>query len=95
MANFPTLRYMLKTVFSTEVGLSESAAIRIYLSAARDGNEVGLLKDELERSFVEPEVSWRELLLNDEYEVIDASSEEEARSFAKRVLWEPLFSAYP
>ena len=90
MTSFPVLAYMLKTVFSVETGLSEDAAIRMYVRSAKNSNEVDLLKNELQAAFSDPAVSWRELLLNDEYEVYDASSEEEAIAFAKRVLWEPL-----
>lgn len=90
MNRFPTLTYMLKTVFTVEAGLSEGAAIRMYVRSAKNSNEVELLKSELQAAFSDPAVSWREMLLNDEYEVYDASSEEEAIAFAKRVLWEPL-----
>lgn len=93
MSDFPQIHRVLKTFFNAEDGLSEDAAIRMYqrataLSANRDAME-----SELSRAFKDGYVSWKKLLLNDDYEVFDASSEDEAREYARRILWAPIFES--
>ena len=81
---------MLKTVFNVDNGLSEDAAIQIYRRSAESSGNMQELKRELSRAFADEEVSWKRILLNEEYEVLDAETEEEARMYAIRILSEPL-----
>lgn len=84
------IRHMLKTVFNVDSGLSEDAAVRIYRRSAVASGKLGALKEELVLALRDSEFSWKELLLNSDYEVFSAETEDEARSYAVRVLWEPL-----
>lgn len=84
---------MLSTVFSSEFGLSEDAGIRIYKRSAKTGGMESALRKELAEALESKDVSWMHLLCNDDYVVFEPSSEEEARAFARRVLWDPLVKA--
>jgi|JPYU01.1.fsa_nt_gi hypothetical protein len=90
MNRFENVVHMLRTVFNVDSGLSEDAAIKIYRRAAQSSGKLESLREELRQGFGDPEVSWRRLLSNEDYEVFDAETEDEARSYALRVLWEPL-----
>ncbi len=48
------------------------------------------MKHELSEAFGDGSISWRAMLNNDEYEVLDFETEEEARAYVKRILWDPL-----
>lgn len=90
MNSFENVVHMLKTVFNVDTGLSEDAAIKIYRRTAKSSGKLENLREELVRGLSDPGVSWRTLLSNEGYEVFDAETEEDARSYAVRVLWEPL-----
>lgn len=90
MNTFENVVHMLKTVFNVDSGLSEDAAIRIYRRTAQSSGKLERLKEELDQGLNDPGVSWKTLLLNDDYEVFDAETEDDARAYASRVLWEPL-----
>lgn len=91
MKDFPNIAHMLRTAYNAEDGLSEDASIRLYQRAAAGGDKRAQLEAELRAAFSRTDVSWRELLCNDDYEVADVETEEEARAHARRILWEPLF----
>lgn len=90
MNSFENVVHMLKTVFNVDSGLSEDAAIRIYQRTAQSSGKLGRIREELGQGLNDPGVSWRTLLLNDDYEVFDAETEDEARAYAVKILWEPL-----
>lgn len=91
MNTFPNIKHMLRSVFNAEDGLSEDAAIRIYKRAATTSGNLDALKKELQLAFSDLDVSWQKMLFNDEFEVLDAATENEAREHAKRMLWDPIF----
>jgi len=93
MDSYPNISHMLRTVFNAEDGLSEDVAIRLYQSSSVNSKNHEELKRELQAAFTNPNVSWKKILLNDDYEVFDAQNEEEAREYAKRILWNPIFGA--
>jgi hypothetical protein len=91
MRNFPNITHMLKTVFNAEDGLSEDAAIRIYQRTATSSGNLEALKRELGLAFSDYGLSWKEMLHNDDYEVFDAETENEAREHARKILWVPIY----
>lgn len=91
MTEFPTIIHMLRTAYNAEDGLSEDASLRLYQRAAAFGDNRTILEAELRDAFSRQGLSWRRMLCNDEYEVIDLEAEDEAREHALRILWEPLF----
>lgn len=91
MAEFPTIVHMLRTAYNAEDGLSEDVSIRLYRRAAASGDNRAKLEAELREAFARDGLSWQRMLCNDEYEVVDLETEDQAREHARRILWEPLF----
>ena len=93
VTRFPNITHMLKTVFNVEDGLSEDVAIRIYRRSAESREDFAALKGELREAFSDPSVSWKILLSNEDYEVFDTDNEYDAREYAMRILWVPIFDS--
>lgn len=93
MTDFPTITHMLRTAYNAEDGLSEDASIRLYQRAYAAGDNRAKLVAELREAFSRSDVSWRQMLCNDDFEVVDLETEEEAREHACRILWEPIFGS--
>ena len=91
MSKYSHINYALKTIFNVEAGLSIEAATAMYRRSADKSGYLSELKVELGSAFSDPDMSWKRALLNEAYEVFDAESEEAARSYAKRILWDPVF----
>jgi len=91
MTEFPTIAHMLRTAYNAEDGLSEETSIRLYQRAAATGDNRAKLQTELREALSRDDFSWRHMLFNNEYEVVDLETEEEAREHARKILWEPLF----
>lgn len=89
---YENIRYMLKTIFSADFGFQEEAAKNIYLRGLISSGKLDEMKAELAAAFEDKSVRWREMLLNDDYEVQDFDTEEESIAYVKRVLWDPLNS---
>lgn len=87
---YENIRHMLRTIFVTDFSLPEDAAISIYVSGLKVSGKGETMKHELSEAFGDGSISWRAMLNNDEYEVLDFETEEEARAYVKRVLWDPL-----
>lgn len=88
---YPIIVRMLRTIFNSEDGLSEDVATRMYIRAATTEGCTDALKLELESAFSDANLSWQNVLSNDDYEVYCADSEEDARLYAKKILWLPVF----
>ncbi|MCQ9379745.1 hypothetical protein [Methyloversatilis sp. XJ19-49] len=82
---------MLKTIFNVDSGLSEDAAINVYRRSAQSSGKLEALREELDYALSDPSVSWKALLANSDYEVFDAETEQQAKSYAIRILLEPLY----
>ncbi len=91
LETYPNIIHYLKTLFNSEDGLSEDSSIRIYLRTVKSSGKFEEIKNELKSAFSDERISWKKILLNDLYEVFDAESEEDARAYAKRILWDPIF----
>lgn len=90
MNRYKNIEHMLKTVFNVDNGLSEDAAIRIYRRTAQSSGNAAALCQEIESALADQTFSWRQLLANDDYEVLATGSEEQARAYALSILLEPL-----
>jgi hypothetical protein len=93
MTDYPNIRRVLATVFNCEDGLSLDVAKRLYARSVAASPAGTDLRRELAQAIEDLSVSWRQMLCNESYEVLDADSEEEARAFAIELLWEPLQAA--
>lgn len=87
---YENIRHMLRTIFVTDFSLPEDAAINIYVSGLKVSGKEEVMKHELSETFGDGTISWWAMLNNDEYEVLDFETEEEARAYVKRILWDPL-----
>jgi len=88
MKTYDYLTHVLRVLFNADHGLSERQAISLYLEEASQNREK--IEQELLQAFADGQLSWMKMLRNESYEVLDADSEEEARSYAKRILWDPI-----
>jgi hypothetical protein len=62
-----------------------------HVQAVESSSALQHFHEELRSAFEDPALSWKDMLLNAEYEVFDAQTEDEAREYARRILWAPLF----
>jgi len=88
------LENLLTTVFSGDVGLSESG-IQNALSAIRenpDRREWEGIRAELAELLDRIDVDWISLLDNDRYEVVAIASPVAARQYVLDTIWQPLFA---
>jgi hypothetical protein len=90
MITYPNIIHCLRTLFNAEDGLSEDAAQGLYMRSIESSGRKAALVQELKAALVDQSFSWKSALFNDEYEVFDAASEEEARDYARNLLWEPI-----
>lgn len=90
MIGIDSVVHMLKTVFNVDSGLSEEDAINIYRRSALSSGKLEVLLEELSYALSDPSISWKALLANTDYEVFDAETEQQAKSYAIRILSEPL-----
>ncbi|GLQ98670.1 hypothetical protein [Dyella mobilis] len=90
MTDYPNIRRVLSTVFNCEDGLSLDVVKGLYVRSQVSSANAAEFRRELRDALNDPFVSWKHLLCNNDYEVFDAESEEDARRFAVEVLWEPL-----
>jgi hypothetical protein len=93
MTDYPDIERVLSTFFNCEDGLSLDVAKDLYVRSQKSSPNSAEFRRELLEALNDLSVSWKYLLCNDDYEVIDAESEEDARRFAVEVLWEPLEAA--
>jgi hypothetical protein len=91
MNNFPNIVSNLRTTFDVNTSLSEDVAIRFYKEDNLNSSSFAPLKAELKLAFGDPDVSWQAMLANEEYEVYCAKDEADARAYAKKILWDPIF----
>lgn len=89
---YENIKYILKTIFSADFGFEEEAAINIYLRGLESNGKLDEMKAELAAAIEDKSVCWREMLLNDDYEVHDFDTEEQSIAYVKRMLWDPLNS---
>lgn len=83
----PSLRNVLSSVFSVQTGLSDESAKAMFLRAV---SADPILMKEIVGAFDSEATDWKELLFNDEYEVYEAETSDEARELARELLLDPL-----
>lgn len=85
------LKNILSSVFSVQTGLSNDAAEAMFLRAVAADP---LLIAEIRIAFDQKDTNWRELLFNENYEVYETDTNEDARDFARQLLLKPLANAH-
>ena len=90
MIKYPLISHALRTCFNVEDGLSLDAGIRLYVRNAVSTGRVEEYLKEVDAAMADAAVDWKSVLLNDEYEVYDADTPDEAKQYAQQILQEPL-----
>lgn len=89
MTDYSQIKQALRTLFNVEDGLPEEVSRRMLLRSKSSSEAAASFMSELQAAFADASLSWRSMLLNEDYEVVDAATEEEAREFAHRNLVAP------
>ena len=90
LERYARVAHVLRTVFNAEDGLSPEASRGLYQRMIANSPSFSGFESELKEALSDPAVSWVELLCNEQYEVVDAKSEQEARELASALLLAPL-----
>ena len=90
MERYPRIVKTLRTIFNAEDGLSLDVSKRLYVRYVTDSPALAGFKAELSEALADPTVSWKRMLHNEEYEIHDAATEQEAKAFVSEILWAPL-----
>ncbi|MEO1615998.1 MAG: hypothetical protein AAFV88_09130 [Planctomycetota bacterium] len=83
MSQYPSLENILSSLFSVQTGLEDDDASAAFRRALASSPK---LEAEIRAAFADPSISWTKLLFNDDYEVYEADSEQDARQFASEIL---------
>ncbi|EJZ58760.1 hypothetical protein I1A_003091 [Pseudomonas fluorescens R124] len=82
---------ILRSVFSVDVGLSESDAQRMLKRMLSDPEQRLNIERELVYLYQNDSVSWMLLLDNEEYVVYPADDETDAKGYLTSILWDQVF----
>lgn len=90
MDDYSLIETVLAGTFSSSVGFGEDEAIS-ELRKDIESNPVFRkgIEDELKKAFLDHDLSWRALFL--EHNVCFFENEDEARSYARKILWDIVF----
>ncbi len=91
MNDYPSLRNLLISIFSVDVGLEESDEIAALERVLSDPIQKAEIESELKQLFKDKSISWSELLENEEYVVYPADDEEDAKEYVIENLWNRVF----
>jgi len=83
MKEYPALRNILSSLFSVQTGLDDESARLAFLRAIESDQE---LESEISSALIDAGIRWKEMLFNEEYEVFEAETENEARAYAAEIL---------
>jgi hypothetical protein len=84
------INHVLANYLNANIEYSEDEAISVLRKDLKNSTELSdNLKAELEKAFSDKSFSWKNTF--SEYDVFFARSEEEASSYARKVLWTPVF----
>ncbi len=96
MNQYPNTQEMLHTVFSSDYAFSTDESKCILMQILSGNPQFALdFKNELIQAFSDRQLSWSDMMLNEQYEVAEFDSEHEARQFAICILWDCVFPDRP
>lgn len=91
MKNYPSIRNLLVSIFSVDVGLEECDEIAALDRVLSDDSQREEVENELRQLFKDGTISWSEFLDNDEYVVYPADDEGDAKEYVVENLWNRVF----
>ena len=95
MTKFKTIQNALASMYSIQSDRSWDEGKAAMALSLRNPEWRSRFEAELVSAFSDASTPWSELLFNDDYEVAETDSEDEAREFAASILWEPTFPGRP
>ena len=91
MQNYSSIRNLLESIFSVDVGLDENDALAALGRVLSDKCQREKIERELCELFKDGSVLWMELLDNESYVVYPADDEGDAKAYIVEVLWSRVF----
>ncbi|CCN69729.1 hypothetical protein [Vibrio nigripulchritudo] len=91
MTSYPSIRNLLMSLFSVDVGLETGDDIALFEQVLSDPAQRTEIERELRQLFREPFISWSELVDNDDYVAYPADDEKDAREYVVETLWNRVF----
>lgn len=86
------INHVLSNYLNANVGLSEDEAISMLRNDLKNSIELSKgLRSDLEKAFSDRDFLWKDAFA--ENDIFFTDSEEEASSYAKKMLWTSLFEA--
>jgi hypothetical protein len=92
MNEYPNVKRMLAVSFHSEDRISLDAAKSMYARFVQHHPQLDEYRNELVQALGDPAVSWRQMLQDANYNELDISTEDRARSFIIEVVLGPLAS---
>ncbi|MFM2419062.1 MAG: hypothetical protein RL385_3785 [Pseudomonadota bacterium] len=89
--NYPTIAHVLDVCFSVQAECSQDEGLDAYKTLLESKEYSDRLEGELRQAFGDPEFSWAYALANPDYEVTFSETEQQARDFARELLWRGRF----
>ncbi len=94
MTNYPEIRKTL-SLCSVDIGLSNDSERTLLKRMLCNIEWRKKFEEEIISAFSDTSTPWTELLFNEEYEVVEADTEKEAREIAAEMLWKAAFPDKP
>ncbi|WP_338523930.1 hypothetical protein NUH87_30205 [Pseudomonas batumici] len=91
MQNYLSIKNLLVSIFSVDVGLDEGDAFAVLDRVLNDEFQRGEIERELYQLFKDRSVSWVELLDNESYVVYPVDDEDDAKAYIVEILWNRVF----
>ncbi|WP_442497245.1 hypothetical protein [Methylobacter sp. sgz302048] len=89
MESYKLIQSVLGGIYGAQVGLDDDEAIAAFKMDLQQPEFRKGIEKELKQAFSDPSISWVKLM--DECEVAYFDTEEDAKSFAKELLWDVVF----
>ncbi|WP_156407688.1 hypothetical protein [Achromobacter sp. Root83] len=93
MNDYSIIHGILDSVFASDLGRSEAEENALFFEMVANSEYKRKLREALISAFQNPDFSWADIL--NEYEVYPTDNELDARNYAIRFLWSPVFPHDP
>lgn len=90
MESYKLIQSVLGGIYGAQIGLNDDEAIAAFKMDLQQQEFRKGIEKELKQAFSDPSISWVKLM--DECEVAYFDTEEEAKSVAKELLWDVVFT---
>lgn len=95
MSKYDAIHNLLISIFSVDIGLDEAEETAALSRVLNDPLQKKEIEKQLRALFEDPNVSWVNLLDNNDYTVYPADDDEDAKEFVIDILWNKVFPNEP